>query len=941
MNVYAPRGGGPRGDGRRGGGRRGGTAGLTDRVSERAVLDLLVETVRGGQGRALVLHGDPGVGKTVLLEYLAGRAADAGCRVARVVGAQPEMELAFAGLHQLCAPLLDRARRLPDPRRDALRIAFGLAEGPAPDRFLVGLAVLSLMSLVAAERPLICVIDDEQWLDRASVQALGFAARRLAGDRVGLVFTAREPGAELTGLPDLEVTGLPEEDARALLAGALVAPLDARIRDLIIAETRGNPLALLELPRGLSPAELAGGFGLPTAAPLAGPIEDSFIRQLDALPGQTRRLIQLAAADPSGDPSLLWRASGRLGIPVHAAAAAQEAGLAEFAPRVRFRHPLARSAAYQSASYHDRRQLHAALAEVTDPVFDPDRRAWHRAQAVVGPDEEVAAELESSAGRAQRRGGLAAAAAFLQRAAALTVDPARHAERTLTAAEATINAGDFGKALDLLAIAEHAPLDDLQSARLGLLRGHIAFAAGLGSDAPAQLLLRAARQLEPYDLDLARRTYLTAWGAASNAGTLAGDGVLEEICRRALALPRCPGDPRPLDLLLEGLARLITEGHAAAAPALRRAAKALVSIPVEDVLRWGWMTAGVFLGMWDYEASHAISARQVQLVRDAGALSELPIHLMELAIASTWTGDFAAAAALIAEADSVTAATGSRFAPFAALTLKGMQGREAEVYPLLASAIELAEASRQQLAATMAHWGSAILYNGLARYADAASAALKATSNPLDPWIGTLALPELVEAAARTGSIELARDALARLATTTRSCGNDTGLGIEARCGALLSDGAAADTLYREAIDRLSRTQARPDLARAHLLYGEWLRRTGPRIDARRQLRTAYDMLTALGMEAFAERARRELNATGETVRPRGVEVVVTLTAQEALIAGLARDGLTTREIGARLFLSARTVQYHLRKVFAKLGISSRRELPAALAHLGQDHHLA
>jgi len=696
VSVYVPR----------GDGRRGGATGLTARESERAVLDLLAETVRAGQGQALVIHGDAGVGKTVLLEYLARRAADAGCRVVRVVGAQPEMELAFAGLHQLCAPVLDRAQRLPLPQRDALRIAFGLAEGPAPDRFLVGLAVLSLMSLVARECPLICVIDDEPWLDRASVQALGFAARRLAGDPVGLVFAAREPGAELTGLPDLAVAGLQAEDARALLEGALVAPLDARVRDLIVAETRGNPLALLELPRGLSPAELAGGFGLPTAAPLAGPIKDSFTRQLDALPGQTRRLIQLAAADPSGDPSLLWRASGRLGIPVQAAAAAEEAGLAEFAPRVRFRHPLARSAAYQSASYRDLRQIHAALAEVTDPILDPDRRAWHRAHAVVGPDEEVAAELESSAGRAQGRGGLAAAAAFLRRAAELTADRARHAERMLAAAEATMRVGAFGMALDLLAIAEHAPLDDLQSARLNLLRGHIAFASGLGSDAPEQLLLRAARQLEPFDLDLARQTYLTAWGAAVSAGTLAGDGILEEICRCVLALPLSPGTPRPLDLLLDGLARLITEGRAAATPALQRAAKALISVPVEDVLRWGWMTAALFTAMWDYEASRAVAARQVQLVRDAGVLSEPPIHLMELALASMWMGDFAAAAALIAEADSVAAAIGSRFAPFAALTFKALQGREAEVFPLLASAIELAEAGRQQLAALDVSWRS-------------------------------------------------------------------------------------------------------------------------------------------------------------------------------------------------------------------------------------------
>src|SRR5216683_434701 len=486
----------------------GPAAGLTDRLRERGVLDRFVAGVRAGEGRALVVRGEPGVGKTVLLDYLAGRAS--GCRIARAVGVQSEMELAFAGLHQLCAPMLSRAERLPVPQREALRTAFGIAAGPPPDRFLVGLAVLSLLSGAAGERPLVCLVDDEQWLDRASAQALGFAARRLAADPVGLVFAAREPGPELTGLPELEVRGLRDDDARALLASALAGPLDARVRDLIIAETRGNPLAMLELPRGLTPAELAGGFGLPGAVPLAGRIEDSFVRQLEALPDQTRRLLLLAAADPSGDASLVWRAAERLGIPVQAAAPAKEAGLVEFGGRVRFRHPLVRSAAYRSSSFSDRQQMHAVLAEVTDPQSDPDRRAWHRAQAAAGPDEEVAAELERSAGRAQARGGLAAAAAFLERSVLLTADPARHAERALAAAQASLQAGAFGKAQDLLATAEAGPLDELQRARIDLLRGQIAFAAGPGSDAPL-LLLKAARRLEPLNLDLARKACVEAW----------------------------------------------------------------------------------------------------------------------------------------------------------------------------------------------------------------------------------------------------------------------------------------------------------------------------------------------------------------------------------------------------------------------------------------------
>jgi DNA-binding CsgD family transcriptional regulator len=879
-----------------------------------------------------VVRGDPGVGKTMLLDYLAGRAD--GCRVARAAGVQSEMELAFAGVHQLCAPMLSRAGRLPVPQRDALRTAFGIAEGPPPDRFFVGLAVLSLLSEAAGERPLICLVDDEQWLDRASAQALGVAARRLAADPVGVVFAARDPGAELAGLPELEVGGLQDHDARALLDSALAGPLDDRVREVIIAETRGNPLALLELPRGLTPAELAGGFGLPGAAPLTGWIEESFRRQLDAVPAPTRRLMQLAAADPSGDRSLVWRAADRLGIPIQAGAPAIEAGLVEFGRQVRFRHPLVRSAVYRSASFPERQQMHAALAEVTDPQADPDRRAWHRAQAAAGPDEEVAAELERSAGRAQARGGLAAAAAFLERSVLLTADPARHAERTLAAAQASLQAGAFGKALELLATAEAGPLDEFQGARIDLLRAHVAYASGLGSDAPP-MLLKAAQRLEPFDLGLARETCLIAWGAACVAGSVTVRDVLLEICRTVQALPLPTGDPRPLDLLLDGVALLTTEGHAAATPTLQRAAKAVASMPVEDVLRWGGIAASASSLVWDFEALHAIGVRHVQLARDAGALVQLPNLLSILGLTCPWMGDFARTASVIAETDSVAAATGSRIAPYTLLRLFALQGQEAKTSAATAGAIELAATEGQGQAVAWAHWAAAILYNGLARYTEAASAVRQYVSNTLNPWMSMWAMPELVEAAARAGDNELARDALARLAETTQPCGTDWALGIEARCRALLDHGA--DDLYRDAIERLSRTRLRTELARTHLLYGEWLRREGRRVEARQQLRTAHGMLAAIGMEGFAERARRELIATGEKVRKRSVETVTTLTAQEASIARLARDGRTNPEIGAQLYLSARTVEWHLRKIFIKLGIGSRRELPVALAGLGND----
>jgi DNA-binding CsgD family transcriptional regulator/tetratricopeptide (TPR) repeat protein len=913
---------------------RGRAIRLTDRRRERDVLDRLIDAVRAGESRALVVRGDPGVGKTVLVDYMADRAR--GCRVARAVGVQSEMELAFAGLHQLCAPILDRLDRLPAPQQDALRTAFGVSAGPPPDRFLVGLAVLSLLSEVAGERPLICLIDDQQWLDQASAQALGFVARRLAADPVGLVFAARILSAELAGLPELEVEGLREDHARALLDSALPGPLDAQVRDLIIAEAQGNPLALLELPRGRTPTELAGGFGLPGAESLSGRIEDSFRRQLDTLPAQTRRLLQLAAADPSGDPVLLRRAAGRLGLPVQAAVPAVEAGLVQFGVQVQFRHPLVRSAAYRLASAQDRQEIHGTLAEVTDPAADPDRRAWHRAQAATGPDEDVAAELERSAGRAQARGGLAAAAAFLERAVLLTADPAHHAERALAAAQTNLRAGAFDKALELLVRAETGPLDELQSARVDLLRGQIVFASGLGSDAPP-LLLKAAKRLESLNLNLARETYLTAWMAALFAGRLAGASDLLEVSRAARALTPLTHLPRPVDLVLDGLARLVTDGPAAAAPTLRQAASAFAGadITIEEGLRWGWMAQAAASAVWDDDTWRALLERQVRLARDAGALDQLPIDLGALGTNAAWSGDFAAAAALIAEADAVCEATGSRAAPYAAMMLASLRGNEAEAAPLIEATITEAAAEGQGIAVTYAHWVTAILYNGLGRYEEALAAAKRASEDTPGLYVSMWALPELIEAAARSGSTHIAADALARLADITRAGGTDFGLGTEARCRALLSEREIAEGCYHEGIDRLGRTQLRPELARAHLLYGEWLRRENRRVDARAQLRAAHEMLGAIGMEAFAERARRELLATGETVRKRTVETPSTLTAQETSIVRLAVDGQTNAEIGSQLFLSARTVEWHLRKVFTKLGVSSRRELRRALSALG------
>jgi DNA-binding CsgD family transcriptional regulator/tetratricopeptide (TPR) repeat protein len=896
-----------------------------------------VASVRAGEGGALVVRGEPGVGKTALLDYLAGRAT--GCLVARAAGVQSEMELAFAGLHQLCAPMLDHAGSLPDPQREALRTAFGLSAGPPPDRFLVGLAVLGLLSETAGERPLVCVVDDQQWLDRASAQALGFAARRLAADPVGLVFAARVPGKDVAGLPELMVEGLAENDARALLESVLTGltgPLDAQVRDRIIADTHGNPLALLELPRGLTPAQLTGGFGVSRAAPLDGQIEESFGRQLAALPAQTRRLMQLAAADPSGDPVLVWRAAGRLAIGAGAAGPAEEAGLAEFGARVRFRHPLVRSAAYRSASEAERQELHGALAESTDPAVDPDRRAWHRAEAAPGPDEEVAAELEQSAGRAQRRGGLAAAAAFLERSAGLTLDPARRAQRALAAAQAKHRAGAPDAALGLLAVARAGPLDELQRARGDLLRAQIAFASSHGRDAPP-LMLSAARQLEALDVGLARETYLEAFTAALFVGRLSP--AVGDVAKAARMAPAPQAPARAPDLLLDGLALLVTEGYAAGTPALRRALAAFRSqdISAEEGLSWLWLAGLAAMAVWDDETWHILASRHVKLARDAGALSELPLAIRWRILLHTHAGEVAEGAALIAEAQAVADATGSQLGPHGALGVAAWRGREAEATKLIQATMD-GMTSRGEGRGVTSQYAAALLYNGLGQY-DQALAAAEVACEYDDLGVLGWSLTELVEAAVRSGQPARASDALQRLCETTRASGTDWAVGIEARSRALLSEGQIAENCYREAIERLGRTRMRPAVARAHLLYGEWLRRENRRRDARAELRTAHGLFTTMGIEAFAERARQELLATGDTVRTRMAGTASDLTAQEAHIARLAVDGRTNAEIGAQLYLSTRTVEWHLSKVYTKLGVGSRRELPRAMASLRQADH--
>ncbi len=899
------------------------------RERERQALDRLLTSVHNGESAVLVIRGEAGIGKTALMHYSARQAS--GCRVARIAGVESEMDLPFAALHQLCAPMIADITALPEPQERALRVVFGLAPGSAPDRFVLGLAVLSLLAETAAKRPLVCLVDDAQWLDEASSQVLGFVGRRLLADAVLLLFAVREPADEtlLSGLPALTLEGLTDEDAHALLAAAVPGHLDEHVRDRIVAETGGNPLALLELPRVMSAAELAGGFAVPTSTTLSGHIEDLYVRRLRALPEPTQRLMLLAAAEPTGDAALLWRAAGTLGVRRDAAAAADSEQLLEIGSRVRFRHPLVRSAAYAAATAEHRSAAHVALAAATDAQIDPERHAWHLAAAATGPDEGVASELERMAVKVQAHAGLAAAAAFLQRAAELTADAGLRADRALAAAQAHLHAGAFEAARGLLAEALASAVSELQRARVEQLNGQVEAAASPGGEAPLRLL-RAATRLESLDVRLARDTYLQAWWAAVLAGEFAAPGGgLVEVSRAIRSAPPAT-DPRVCDLLLDGLATVITDGREVAAPGLRLAIDLFRTAQVsdDDWIQWGRSATTAAFALWDVDNWTELSTGQVERARSSGALSSLVLALNLHGFGTTCLGDFEAATSLVAEQNAVREATGIRMASYGARLLAAYQGRPAELARIEVLDNELTR-SEDGYVGQIASLATAVLNNGLGRYVDAVEAARKVPYETA--FSAPLALSELIEAAVRSGRTELANDALLRLTGLTVA-GSDWAAGIEARGRALVRVDDAAAHWYLQSIACLSRTPLRPDLARSQLLYGEWLRRENRRSDAREQLRTAYEMFATMGANAFGERARRELLATGEHVRKREVDTRNVLTPQEEHIARLARDGRTNPEIGSELFISARTVEWHLRKVFSKLGITSRKGLHDVLA---------
>ncbi|MEV0288596.1 AAA family ATPase [Kribbella sp. NPDC050820] len=905
--------------------------GLRGRVSECETLRRLVASARDGRSQVLVLRGEAGIGKTALLQFLLDDVTD--CRVIRAAGVQSEMELPFAGLHQLCAPFLDRLEGLPAPQRDALAATFGMRTGSQPDQFVVGLGVLTLLSAVADEQPLLCVVDDAQWLDHASAQTLEFVARRLRAERIAMVFAVRttDDVPKLSGLPDLPLRGLAGIEAAALLESAMSAALDPQVRDRILAEAHGNPLALLELPRQLSATELAfGSVDEPAGEEtIVSRLEEGFQRQLQALPPESRQLFLLAAAEPAGDIDLLRRAAHRLGI--ETMESVDTAGLLELRHRVEFRHPLIRSTAYRMSTTDERRTAHEALAAATDPDEAPDLRAWHRARAAAGPDETVAAELDQSAVRALGRGGVAAAAAFLQAAASLTPDPARRAQRSLTAAQAKATAGSFQDALSLLASAQAGPLSEAEGALVQLQRAQIAHYSEHGNKG-LPLLLAAARRLESTNPRLARETYLDALAAAMFAGRLvSGSDIGMQQVAEAMRELQVPSAPSKSDLLLQGIAVLYTDGYPAAAPGLLDTVQAFGrdELTMDEAVRFAWLAACVATDLLDDLNWGILTQRHLDAIRTIGALGVLPVAINSRIIYDLYSGDLGEAEALVAEAEWVADITGGQNAmiPYGEVSLNAIRGRAAVAEPQFKRIHDDITVRGEGVGLNMISWFQAIMCNGLGRYDEALEAARTGAASPLELGPPKWALAELVEAGVRSGNTSEAADALEQLSTFATASGTEAALGVLAGRNALLRSGSAAEDCYREEIERLGHTTLRVEHARAQLRYGEWLRREDRRTDARAQLRTAYENLAAMGVEGFAERARKELRATGETVSRRSTETPGDLSTQEAHIARLVADGLTNNEIGAVLFLSPRTVEWHLRKVFTKLGVTTRRQL--------------
>jgi DNA-binding CsgD family transcriptional regulator len=882
---------------------------LLDRRQELDSLEELLAAARAGRGDALVLRGAAGIGLSALLDHAAREAASS-CRVVRVAGVRSEADLPLAGLQRLAMLFDEPAPTVPSPP---------VAQN---EPLATGLAVHALLTQAARADPVVLVIDDAHWLDRPSLEALAFACRRLRQHRVAAVVATHAATTQrsmLHGVPEAVVGSLGSVAAAQLLTSALAVPIDRAVHARLLAEADGNPLALLELPGQLRPDQIAGSAALPTYLPVGPTLRASLLASIEPLAEATRLLLLLAAIEPDVPTESFWRAAAKLGLSPEALAPAEAAAVVHVESTIGLRPRLLGAALYEAASVADRQRVHQSLVAAFDPLSDRDRRARHLASATLTPDEDVALEVERAAERARSVGDPIRAAGLLERAAALSPDSRTRGRRTLAAAQAALAGGAVGRATALVGEARVDAGDDVERARADRLRSAIALAAGKGADR-ATLLLRAARAFESLDSSLARETYLEALEASILAGRLGGSRVVE-IAEAGRSSARAPAAVSAADLLLEGLALLVSADHAAAVPVLRRALAALGSSSEPRWLALGSLTA---LELWDDELAFELMLRLEQNTCAVGSEFRLD-HIGSLD--DVIAGRFAVAAPVFQGADSELSAS------VGGLLAAAWRGRPTEAHELAETWMREAFTRDLGSALAVARYALTLVSVGLARYEEALATAREACEDTT-LFVTGFALPELVEAAARSGEREQALAALDRLTSHTRASGTDWALGILARSRALLEDGIRADRLYQAAIAHLRRTRAVPHLARAHLVYGEWLRRERRRREAREQLRTARDMFIFMGAQAFGERARAELTATGEQARRRAAETSELLTPQEARIAGLVADGASNVEVGAQLFISPKTVEYHLHKVFRKLGVTSRTQVARALAEL-------
>jgi DNA-binding CsgD family transcriptional regulator len=905
---------------------------LLGREAEKGTLARLVAAAADGISGALVLYGDVGMGKTTLLGFAAE--VDPDIRFAKIAGIETENQLPFAGLHRLLLPFLGGLDDLPSNQRNALTAAFGLSDQRPADVFLVGLATLSLLAVYAIPKGLLCVIDDAQWLDPESLQALTFVARRLMADRTAMIFGFRGSSGISTafaGIPSMEISGLEESAALQLLSLSVPSFLNSQVARRIVAETNGCPLALIELAEELSAGQWVGADPLLEPVPIGRRLEEHYYRRTSTLPAGARTFLLVAAAEPSGDRFLVRKVAADLGCGPDAESLVIREQLLTVEPQVLFRHPLIRSAVYSGADIQDRRAVHLALASAIDRATDPDRRARHLAAITSGPDPELADEFESAAHRARERGGFAAEASLLAQSAEFTEDPRLRSRRFIDSATAALDGGSVEQAGILLARARQRLIDPLILAEAQNIDGRLRIA--LLQPTAAQHLLSAARQFLPLDMDRARNSLLEAIVAYFVSQTMAVGTDSRELAEMALTSKRNSSEAGLADLLLESFGMLCGVGYAEAVEVLRRTARWLSAGPVSKEEVAAFYMFGIFLAneLLD-DRMYASWVERVEMeARESGALLALQYILICAAENQLRTGRFSAAESNFAEVAEITVAIGGPdiYTPLNAVLL-AWRGDEQGTRSATTLLIEGANAIGSAGAAIVGYRALSILAMGAGRYREALQAAQESISLQTIGWLSE-ALPIVIEAASRCGEHHIAERALRELTDRAKSTATPWALGVLARCRALLADDMDAETLYEEAITNLEQTPLVVELAWTNLIYGEWLRRQNRRMEARTRLRAAHHTFESIGATGFAGRARAELLATGEHIRRRSVETRNELTDQELRIARLASEGATNPEIAGRLFLSASTIDYHLKKVYRKLGITSRRQLHTLL----------